>query len=458
MHNQKSKLIILILALLLCFTSCSANKSCYNKDVNTEKYSRIKNIPNISFEVLKNGSMSLDESLGLYFNRLGAVPELETPVQQEQVLWELYVDGVYIAAKNGYVLLDRDSYIVFTITNNSSLKIGNIQNNYSLIKTLNEKTNNYFNFAAFEDKKIEFYSEHNKIQYKVIGSVKASLPFLPNTALSGYASILENADKQSVIMVVLTDKAFTAETKKEMRYITNSLVFNKDSKGFSDNVISFEPQMFKLMQNKQNVLFSTTQPIKSKTPTEQTHKPIGQYKFLSYTNIEQGEETYDVLSLNKGERYTSENFVYSEMDNLLFSSGIYALPEDDMRFYNTVSNPENEEETITQLNKSYCLSFIKDRVQARVDAFVLTLYSSPSTYSHISSNGVFKYKDSIYSIITYNYHRNDTEYPCIEIYKEDLTQDRHIVSYNISYKPLAPASSDSTAAYNEIMQAIGLKK
>ena len=28
--------------------------------------------------------MSLDESLGLYFNRLGAVPELETPVQQNK--------------------------------------------------------------------------------------------------------------------------------------------------------------------------------------------------------------------------------------------------------------------------------------------------------------------------------------------------------------------------------------
>lgn len=435
MHIKKSVLCLLALLTVLSLTGCSLfKKSCYNKSIDSKNFSEIKDIQKIKFEIINNNSVSFDEAIGAYFNDN---PNANTDVNdfnnQLKILDDIYVKGVVGKAQDGYVLLDRDNYIVFVKYLNESLNIEKITDEQKLMDVLNSKTNNYFSFMPINEDKREFYHEITKDAYKIIGTFNSRLPFLKNTKLAGYVTVMEDRNKNSAFMIVLTDKAFNGNTKKNMEYMVKSLVFNKDSQSTANGTLEFTNKEFLILHNSKNVLFDTTQPIIRPNETAGKQNSDSKYRYITFSEISKDGEMYEILTLKEGTKYVDNGFISAVMDNLTFSSMVYSE------------------------NKQVDLAFIEKRITARANAFLSTLKASPQVYANIVFNGVFVSDSSAYTIITYDLKQGKDAYPCIEIYKEDI-KDGAIISYNISYKPLIPASNDSKAAYNEIMAEIGLRK
>jgi len=426
----------LVVSFIFLLTGCSFfSKSCYNKTVNSENYTEVDSVQKIKFEIINNDSSSFSEAITSYADiNPGVDIDVEDYNCQLQILDNVYVSGAVAKSRDGYVLLDRDTYMVFVKYFNDNIPNEDISDIENLMKVANKKTNNYFDFTPTEEKKTEFCSQLTKDNVsKAIGTYHSTVPFLKNTTLTGYVAVICDGNKNSAIMVVMTDKAFNSSSKKEMLYMAKSLVFDENSKGKAEGILEFTDKNFSIIKDSKNILFDYTPPAKQNNEAENTQIALDGYKYIAYSEIARDGNTYWVLDLVKGDKRTDEGFISTTMDNLTFSTTVY-------------SNDQHVD-----------ISFVEDRILKRTNTFLSTLKASPSVYSNIECSGVLVSNNSAYSIITYDLKKDKEAYSCIEIYKEDI-QDDAVVSYDISYRPLTPAPNDSKVAYNEIMSAIGLRK
>lgn len=432
MGVKKGVFWLLILIFSFSLTGCSFFKTaCYNDSTDSKNYSEIKSIKNIKFEVINNGATSLNKTISTYFKEN---PNRSTDVEsfdnQLHILGDLYVNGVVKEAQDGYILLDRDSYIIFVKTFDKSFNISEIKNEGNLIEALNTNTNNYFGFYPKDEDKSSFYKDVSDNAYKVIGVLDSRISLLKDVPLTGYVTLMEDRNKNSALMLVLSDKAFNSKAKKEMQYMVNSLVFDKTTQSTAFGSLEFTDKDFSIMLNSKNILFDTTE-----TTTQiEIKNPGDKYEFVTFVDVNKDEKTYKAMSLRTTEKNIGEGFISTTMDNLTLSSMVY------------------------DKNSAVDLPFIEKRITERTDAFLTTIRDSSTVYTNIKSNGIITSEKSAYSIITYDLNKDKEVYSCIEIYKEDIVGDGAIVSYNISYKPLIIASNDCKVAYNEVMTEIGLKK
>ena len=420
-----------VLLLCLLLTGCSFFTSpCYNKSIDAENYSEIKSVKNIKFEIINNDSVRFNEGIITYFEENpNRSTDFKDYQNQLQILGDLYVDGVFKEAQDGYILLDRDSYIVFVKTFDKSLNISAIKNDRDLIDVVSNNTSNYFGLYPREDDKTSFWKDISSKSGKVIGVVNSKIPLLRDIPLTGYAALIENGNENSALMLVLSDKAFSPEIKKEMRYMVNSLVFDETTKSEAKGSLEFTDKNFSIVANSKNLLFEAVESIIQ----PDLKNSDDEHKFVTFIEVLKDGKKYEVMSLKTNERVVDEGFVLAAIDNLTLSSMLY---EEDL---------------------SIDLAFIEKRIAERTNDFLTTLRNSPNTYKNISFKGIVTSETSSYSVITYYLIKDKEVYSCIEIYKEDIVGDGTIISYNVSYKPLNTTSNNSKVAYNEIMTEIGLK-